>query len=76
MRPSATPHSAVAEYVTKSGHRAVYIHRGKGDLDDEVESTLMDACNQARINLTTIWSNDPWTSDAYQALSNTLKTRK
>jgi 7-cyano-7-deazaguanine tRNA-ribosyltransferase len=66
----------VAEYVTKSGHRVVYIHRGKGELDDEVESTLMDACNQARINLTTIWSNDPWTSDAYQALSNTLKTRK
>lgn len=72
---SHTAH-AVADYVTKSAHRAVYIHRGKGELDDEVETTLMDTCNQIRTNLTTIWSNDPWTSDAFAALSNTLKTRK
>jgi len=67
---------AVADYVTKSGHKAVYMHRGRGELDDEVESLLMTSCNEAHINLTTIWSNDPWTSDAYAALSNTLKTRK
>jgi 7-cyano-7-deazaguanine tRNA-ribosyltransferase len=67
---------AVAEYVVGSGHRVVYIHRGKGELDDEVESALMKTCNEAKINLTTVWSNDPWTTDAFAALSNTLKTRK
>jgi 7-cyano-7-deazaguanine tRNA-ribosyltransferase len=67
---------AVASYVAGSGHKAVYLYRGKGELDDEVESMLMDACEGARINLTTVWSNDPWSTDAYSALANTLKTRK
>jgi 7-cyano-7-deazaguanine tRNA-ribosyltransferase len=67
---------AVADYVTKSGHKAVYVYRGRGELDDEVESLLMTACDEAHINLTTIWSIDPWTTDAYAALTNTLKTRK
>ena len=66
----------VANYVACSGHKAVYLYRGKGDLDDEVEGALMDACEEARINLTTIWNNDPWNKDAFSALSNTLKTRK
>jgi hypothetical protein len=43
---------------------------------DEVEGALMDTCEGARINLTTVWNNDPWNKDAYSALSNTLKTRK
>ena len=68
--------SEVASYVASSGHKAVYLYRGKGDLDDEVEGVLMDACDGAKINLTTIWNNDPWNKDAYSALSNTLKTRK
>jgi 7-cyano-7-deazaguanine tRNA-ribosyltransferase len=67
---------AVADYVTNSGHKAVYIYRGKGELDDEVEYILMSACDEAKINLTAVWSNGPWTTDAFQALANTLKTRK
>jgi len=67
---------AVADYVRASGHRAVYLYRGKGELDDEVESVLMDACEESKINLTTVWSNDPWIADAFSALANTLKTRK
>ena len=67
---------AVADYVRGSRHKTVYIYRGKGELDDEIESVLMSACDETRINLTTVWSNDPWTSDAFSALSNTLKTRK
>ena len=66
---------AVASYVRGSGHRAVYLYRGRGQLDDEVEGALMDACDEAKMNLTTIWSNDPWTGDAFAALTNTLKTR-
>jgi 7-cyano-7-deazaguanine tRNA-ribosyltransferase len=67
---------AVADYVRESGHRAVYIYRGKGEMDDEVESVLMDTCEEAKINLTTVWNNDPWSADAFSALTNTLKSRK
>jgi hypothetical protein len=45
-------------------------------MDDEVESVLMDTCEEAKINLTTVWNNDPWSADAFSALTNTLKSRK
>ena len=66
---------AIANYVRLSGHKAVYLYRGKGDLDDEVESALMCACEESRINLVTIWSNDPWSVDAFAALTNILTRR-
>jgi 7-cyano-7-deazaguanine tRNA-ribosyltransferase len=67
--------NAVANYTRLSGHKAVYLYRGKGELDDEVESTLMCTCEESKINLTTVWSNDPWSVDAFAALTNILKTR-
>ena len=67
--------SAVASYVRGSGHRTIYLYRGKGKLDDEVEGTLMEACDEGKMNLITIWSNDPWERNAFAALTNTLKTR-
>jgi 7-cyano-7-deazaguanine tRNA-ribosyltransferase len=68
--------NAIAKYVHVSGHKAVYLYRGKGELDDEVESALVCACEESKINLITIWSNDPWSIDAFAAIANTLKARK
>ena len=65
----------VASYVARSGHHMVYFYRGRGDLDDAVESALMTTCEEAKINLTTIWNNEPWGEDAFAALSNTMKIR-
>jgi 7-cyano-7-deazaguanine tRNA-ribosyltransferase len=68
--------NTLANYVRLSGHKAVYLYRGKGELDDEVESALIDACDESKINLTTIWSNDPWNIEAFANLVNILKTRR
>jgi 7-cyano-7-deazaguanine tRNA-ribosyltransferase len=65
----------VADYIRLSGYKAVYLYRGKGVLDDEVESALMHSCEESKISLTTVWSNDPWSVDAFAALANILKTR-
>jgi 7-cyano-7-deazaguanine tRNA-ribosyltransferase len=67
--------SAVANFVACSDYRIIFLYRGRGELDDDVESALMDACEKAKINLTTIWNNDPWGANAFSALCNTLKTR-
>jgi predicted RNA-binding protein len=68
--------NTITNYVRLSGHKAVYLYRGKGELDDEVESDLMCACDDSKIKLTTIWSNDPWNIDAFANLANILKTRR
>ncbi len=65
----------VVSYVKSSGHRAVYHYRGNGVLDDEVEGALMGICEDEKMNLVTIWSNDPWTDDAFNALTNSLKMK-
>jgi predicted RNA-binding protein len=66
--------AAVDSYINGSGYTAVYLYRGREELDDVVESYLMDTCEETRMNLITIWNNDPWCEDAFTTLANTLKT--
>ena len=66
--------AAVDSYVNRSGYTTVYLYRGREELDDVVESYLMDTCEETRMNLITIWNNDPWCEDAFTTLTNTLKT--
>jgi 7-cyano-7-deazaguanine tRNA-ribosyltransferase len=66
--------TAVSSYINEGKYSAIYLYRGNGELDDLVESKLMDICEEVKMNLYTIWNNDPWCGDAYAALANTLKT--
>ena len=64
----------VAEYIKSSGHRRVILYRTRGDLEEAIESAVMDACEKTPKTLISIWNINPWNSDAFNTLKEALKT--
>jgi 7-cyano-7-deazaguanine tRNA-ribosyltransferase len=64
----------VVEYIKSSGHNRVILYRTRGDLEEAIESAVMDACEATPRTLVSIWNSNPWSVDAFKILKEALKT--
>ena len=63
----------INEYIKSSNHKRVILYRTKEDLDETVESAVMDACAESQQNLISIWNSEPWSQEAFKVLKEALK---